>query len=135
MHAAALDLRQQQFEFTVPNQWIATHQRDVERLVLIDQRKHSYNEFIALEVGEFVQLAYASEMRRIEGVASRAPQGAFLGDFDRKRRRATGQNPGPCVKNFGFFHYLSISDAAGASGNRRLVNGSVRAIHYGCPER
>jgi hypothetical protein len=50
--------------------------------MLIDQRKHPLDEFIALEVGEFAQLGRASEMCRIEGIASRAPQGAFLCDLD-----------------------------------------------------
>jgi hypothetical protein len=56
MDTATFDLRQQGFEFTVPNQWIAAHQGDVEWFVLVNQRKHSRNEFIAHEVGEFAQL-------------------------------------------------------------------------------
>jgi hypothetical protein len=41
MYGAGLNLWQQQFEFTVANQRIAADQRDVERLMLIDQRKHA----------------------------------------------------------------------------------------------
>jgi hypothetical protein len=50
--------------------------------MLIDQRQHPRNQLITLEIGELSQLPCASEMCRIEGIASRAPQGAFLGDFD-----------------------------------------------------
>jgi hypothetical protein len=52
MYGAGLDLWQKRFELTVPYQRIATYQRDMERFVLIDERKHSGYQVIALEVGE-----------------------------------------------------------------------------------
>jgi hypothetical protein len=54
----------------------------VERLALIDHRQHAPDKFIALKVGELAQLGRAAEMRRIKGIASRAPQRAFFCDFD-----------------------------------------------------
>jgi hypothetical protein len=54
----------------------------VERLALVDHRKHFGNQLIALEVGELAQLGRASKMRSIEGIAPGASQGAFFGDFD-----------------------------------------------------
>jgi hypothetical protein len=68
MHTAAFDLRQQRPEFTIPDQRVATHQGDVQRLVLIDEGKHSRDEFAAFKVRKLAQLARASEMRRIGSI-------------------------------------------------------------------
>jgi hypothetical protein len=44
------------------------------------------------------------EMVLVEGVATGAAQGTFLRNFDGKRRRAAGKNPGPRVNAFRLFH-------------------------------
>jgi hypothetical protein len=79
----------------------------VERLVFINKSKHAIDEFVSLEIGEFAQLSGASEMRGVEGVTAGTAQGALLGDFDRKRGRATTEDTCPRVKDFGCFHDLS----------------------------
>ncbi len=97
VYAAALDLWQERVEFAVSNERIAAHQRDMERPMLVDHSEHSHNQFVALEVRELAKLCRASQVCRIECVASRTAQGAFLGDLDRKRRCAAGEDAGPCA--------------------------------------
>jgi hypothetical protein len=82
MHTAAFDLWQQHPEFTIPNQGIASNQGDVQRLERIDKFKHSRDEFIAFKVRQVAQLGIATQMRRIECVASGTAQGAFFCDLD-----------------------------------------------------
>jgi hypothetical protein len=82
MHAAALDQRQQQFEFAMPNERIAAHQRYVQRFALVDERKHPADKLISLEVGEFAEWCPAPEMCCIKGITSSAPQWAFFRNFD-----------------------------------------------------
>ena len=53
MHTAAFDLWQQHVDLAVPHHGISADQRDMKRLVLVDQREHSGDEFFSLEVGEF----------------------------------------------------------------------------------
>ena len=65
--------------------------------MLVDQGEHPHNQFVALKVRELAKLCRTSQMCRIEGVASGATQGAFLGDLDGKRRCTTGKDSGPCA--------------------------------------
>jgi hypothetical protein len=48
--AALLYLRQQQLEFPIPHQRIAADKRHVNRFVFIDERKHSRDQLISLEI-------------------------------------------------------------------------------------
>jgi len=108
--AAALNLRQQRVEFAIADERIATHKRDMHRSVLVDQSKHPRDQDVSTKVGEIAKLCLATQMRPIERVASRAPQGALFRDFNRKRRSATGQNAGPRTENLRCFHDLSDKD-------------------------
>jgi hypothetical protein len=82
MNATAFDLWQKQPKFTIPDEWVATHQRDVQRLVLIDESKHPGDQFLAFKVRKLAQLGLIPEMRRIKCVTSWAPQGTFLCDLN-----------------------------------------------------
>jgi len=86
MYSAAFQLRQEQFKLTISNQRIPAYKRDMKRLAFIDERKHSVDQFIALEVGKLTQLNSTSKMCRVERIAARTSEGAFLGDFNRERR-------------------------------------------------
>src|ERR1700692_3168409 len=55
-------------------------------------------------------------MSRVEGIAARAAQRAFFGDFDGKGGHGTGKDVGPCMDDFGLFHDLSKSKIAYATG-------------------
>jgi len=80
----------------------------VNRFQFVDHCEDSRDEIVAFEIREFAQLSRATQMRRVEGVAAGAAQGAFLGDFDGKGRRTAGEDSGPCVENFGFLHCFSV---------------------------
>jgi len=109
MHSTALNLRQKQFKLTVAHEWIASHERDMKRSVLVDDSEHSLYQLVSLEVGELAKLGRASKMGRVERITARAPQRAFFGNFDGKGGRGTGKDIGPCVEDFGLFHDLSKS--------------------------
>ena len=80
---ASFYLRQQQFDFPVPHQRIATNERHVKRFVLVDERKHSRDQLISLEIRKLTQLSRTPEVRRIERVASGTLQWALFSDLDR----------------------------------------------------
>ena len=92
---AALDLWQEQIEFAIANERIATDQGDMERTMLVDQGEHSPHQFVAFKVRELAKLGWTAKMSLVEGVASGAAQGAFLGDLDGKRRCMAGKDSGP----------------------------------------
>ncbi len=50
MNSPSLDLWNQSFEFTVANERIATYQRDMQRLMLVQKREKARYQLIAFEV-------------------------------------------------------------------------------------
>ena len=77
-----LELGKQGFQLAIAHQRIAANQRDVQGLVLVDERENSAHQFVTFEVGELAKLHARAEVRGVEGVAAGTAQGAFLGDFD-----------------------------------------------------
>jgi hypothetical protein len=95
MYSAAFQPWQEQLKLAMPNQRITAYERYMEWFAFIDQSKHSHHQLLSLEVGELTQLNRTSEMRRVEGVASRTAERTFLCDLNRKRRCSAGQNGRP----------------------------------------
>jgi hypothetical protein len=98
--SAALDLGQEQLQFTIANEGIATDQGDVERLELVDEGEDAGDQLFSAEVGELTEDGFAAQVGGVKGVAAGTAQGTFLGDFDGKRRGTARKNPGPGMENF-----------------------------------
>jgi hypothetical protein len=104
MHAAALDLGQKKFELAVANEGVASDEGDVEWLVVVDDGEHFCDQLLSFEVGELTEFGLASEVGRVEGIATGAAERAFFGDFNRERGDTTGKDTSPRIEDFGLFH-------------------------------
>jgi hypothetical protein len=74
-------LRQEDFEFTVSDEGIASDNRQVERVMFSDHVERAPNQFVSFEIGQATQIR-GSETRVFVGVASGTTQRAFTRDFD-----------------------------------------------------
>ncbi len=85
MNAAAVELGQDRFELAIADEGVAADEGDVERLVLVDYAEDVFDQGVFLVVGQLAKgdVAVASEMGWIVGVASGTAEGAFAGDLDR----------------------------------------------------
>jgi hypothetical protein len=82
MNAARVELLDECLQFAVPHHGIAAYERNVQRLVLVDDGENAGDEFLAAEIGEFAQPNGTSQVSLIEGIAARAAQRALLGYFN-----------------------------------------------------
>src|SRR3954467_875618 len=80
--ATAGQYRQQDLEFLVPHQRFAADDRDVQRLLLIDQCPEVVDQFLSLEIPHLPQGDVAAEMIVSVRVAARTPQWALARNFD-----------------------------------------------------
>ena len=73
--------------------------KDVDGVYLLSnpahQRQHGLHQPLSAEVGQLPQRRLPSQVFRFVGVAARAAQRAFLGDFDGKKRFPAAQDPAP----------------------------------------
>ena len=92
MQAARGEDRQQGVQLAEAHQRLAADDREVDRLVLVDQLQHALHERVALVVGDLAQRDVAAEMIVAEGIAARATQRTLTRDFDRQVRRAPAQD-------------------------------------------
>lgn len=90
VNTAGFNLWDELLQLTVANEGVATHEGDVKGLVLVEKSENAGDQIFSLEVGELTQKGVVAEMGYVEGVAARAAEGAFLGDFDGKRGSAAG---------------------------------------------
>ena len=89
------------FELTIPDERLAADDRDVQRIVAIDERHEALHQFVALVVGETPQRdASAAEVLVAIGVASRTAQRALARDLDRDVGAMAGENAAPGLKHF-----------------------------------
>jgi hypothetical protein len=91
-------LRQQDLEFAVTDKGVASDNRHVERLMLVDHLEHARDQFLSFEIGQAAQVC-APKMSVFVGVAPGAPQRAFFRDFNGKRWDATAQDSAPGLQN------------------------------------
>jgi len=82
--SAALELRQDGFEFPIADHRVAADEGDVEGLMLIDYTQYVPDQSVILVVRQLAQgdVAAASEVGRIVGIASRTAEGALTREFD-----------------------------------------------------
>ncbi len=85
VNAAAVELRQDRFELSVADQRVAADEGDVERLMFVDYAEDVFDQRVFFIVRQLAQgdVAVASEMGGIEGVASGTAEGTFAGELDR----------------------------------------------------
>src|SRR5262245_60144675 len=83
------------FQLAIAYERLATDDRDVQRLVLINQAQHPINEFLPLEVANLTQGDLAAEMVVAVRIAPRTAQRALASDFDRERRCVPCEDPTP----------------------------------------
>jgi hypothetical protein len=74
-------LRKENVKFTVTNQWVATNNRKMERLVLPYQTQNALNEFLTSKVGDTTQASVA-EMGVLIRITTGAPERALSRNFD-----------------------------------------------------
>jgi hypothetical protein len=82
---ALLECREQGRYFPESHQRFAAHERNVQRLVLVNQPKNPVYEFVPFEVGHLVEPQSTPEMIGLVGVAAWTGEWTFAGDFDRER--------------------------------------------------
>ena len=63
-------------------QGISPNQRNMKRSEIIQDGEYTTDEFIALEVGKLAEQFGASKVGFVKGVATRAPEGTLLRDFN-----------------------------------------------------
>ena len=66
------------------DQRLAADDRDVDRLLLVDDREDAVDQFLAFVVGDLAKRDVAAEVLVTVGVAARAAQRAFARDLDRQ---------------------------------------------------
>jgi hypothetical protein len=81
------ELRQQLVQLTEANQRLAADDGDVDRPVAIDQRVHSVDQRLALEVADLAQSGHATQVIVSVCVAAGAAQWALTCDLDGERGR------------------------------------------------
>ena len=89
MNATVDKLRQESVDLAVANQGITANDREVERLVSVDQLEDPSYQFLAFEVGQATQVRRAQVVIFVS-VTTGAAQRAFTGDLDRKARNTAG---------------------------------------------
>jgi len=67
----------------------------VKRAMLVDQRQHTVDQFLTLEIANFAKSDVAAEVIVAVRIATGTTQRALAGDFNGKRRRITGEDPTP----------------------------------------
>ena len=82
VYASFGHLRQNLVEFPVPDQRLASDDRDMQRPEAIDEREESRDQLVALVIGQPSEGDVAAEVLIAVGVATRASQRALLGDLD-----------------------------------------------------
>jgi hypothetical protein len=85
VNSATVKLGDDEFELAMPDQGVASDEGDMKRPVLIDNLEDVANQLIVLVVGKLTEsdASPGAEVSGIVGVAARAAQGAFTGNFDR----------------------------------------------------
>ena len=76
--------RQDLVQLAKADQRLAADDRDVQRLVLVDQSHEPIDELLALVVADLPQRDAAAQMLVAVGVTARAAQRTLAGDFDRQ---------------------------------------------------
>ena len=100
LDVGALDqLRQQDLEFPVTDERVASNNRHMERAMSIHHFEHACDQFLSLEIRQAAQVR-GPEMSVLVRVAPRTTQRAFLCDFNGKRRDSTPQGAAPSLQNW-----------------------------------
>ncbi len=92
-------LGKQHFEFAIADERVSADDRQMERLVLVDQLEHAVDQLLSFEIREAAQVGGA-EMRVFVGVASGTAQRAFFGDFQRKAGNTADKGSAPRLQNW-----------------------------------
>ena len=96
--------RNHQLQFTKADQWVATDNRQMQRLNAIYNFKYSIYQGLAPSIVQIAQRWSAAQMRVVVRVTAGAFQRAFLGNLDRKRRWFAFQDLAPCLNNLRRVH-------------------------------
>jgi hypothetical protein len=92
-------LRQQDLEFAVPDERVASDNRQMERAMLIHHVEHAGDQFLSFEIGQAAQVR-GPEMGVFVGVAPGTTQRAFFRNFNGKRWDSTSQGAAPSLQNW-----------------------------------
>ncbi len=111
--------RNHRFELAIPDQRVASHQRQMQRPQAVGHLQHSVDQLLSLAVAKAAQRDAAAQVPVLVGVASGAPQRALPGDFDRKGRPLSLQNPAPRFYNH-LKSSLDSSPLGTAAGAKRF---------------
>jgi hypothetical protein len=96
-------------KFAKPYEGLATHDRDVERAMLINQLEEPPDELGSLEIADLSQRNAAAEMFIAVSVATGTSEGTFAGNLDRQGRTITAKDSPPRGDNA--FHHQTITAA------------------------
>ena len=103
-HTQAAQLRKQNIQFAIANQWLTAHDREVQRSETAHQRQHARNQGLTLEFTQLAEGPRCAQMLGLISVAAGALQGALPGDFNRQEWPAPAQNAAPSRNDIRFSH-------------------------------
>ena len=91
----AASKRQNLLQLAEPDERLAADDRDVNRLLLVDDRENAIDEFLSFVVGDLSERDVAAEVLVAVGVAARAAERAFARDFDREGGIVAAEDASP----------------------------------------
>src|SRR5262249_54953940 len=80
--AALGELRQEHVELAEAHERLAADNREVNRILFVDDREHTIDQLLPLEVSDLTERDVAAEMTVAVRIAARAPQRALARDLD-----------------------------------------------------
>jgi len=85
MNAATVELGQDGFKFAISDEGVTADEGDMERFMLVDYAENIFDECVFFIVRQLAKgnVAFPSEMGRIEGIATGTAEGTFASDLDR----------------------------------------------------
>jgi hypothetical protein len=92
--------RDHQLEFTIPDERVASDNRQVQGLKPVDDFEDTVYELLPLAITKTSQSHPSSQVRVIIGIASGTTQRAFAGNLNGKRGPLSYKNLAPSSKNF-----------------------------------
>ena len=92
------------FEFAIPDQRIASHNRQVHRFQAVNEFYHPVDQFLAFAIAEAAECCLAAQVIVTVRVTSRTSQGTFTGDLDGQHWGPAAQDASPGGKQFSHGH-------------------------------
>ena len=99
IHSHLRESRQDLAEFPITDERFTTHDRNVKRSMLFNEREKAIDELLAFEIADLAQRHIAAEVIVAICVTTGTFERTFAGDLDREGRTITAKDSSPCGDN------------------------------------